>query len=64
MGFGTRNSDGASGRGEPVNTIPAQDLAGMRKVARQHSAEHLTELYSAGTSRENSHYDPKRAGNN
>ena len=64
MGFCTRNSDGASGKGEPVNTIPARDQRGMEKIARQHSAQDVTELYSAGTSTTNSHYDPKKAGHN
>lgn len=64
MGFCTRNHDGASGKGEPVNTIPAKDVRGMEKVARQHSAKHLTELYSAPSLNQGAGYDPKNAGSN
>jgi hypothetical protein len=63
MGFCTRNHDGASGKGEPVNTIPAKDQRGMEKVARQHDAKHLTELYSS-PSLGGQAYDPKKAGRN
>jgi hypothetical protein len=63
MGFCTRNHDGASGKGEPVNTIPAKDQRGMDKVARNHSCDTTGELYTAG-SRGPNDFDPKNAGRN
>ena len=62
--FSTRNNDGASGRGEPVNTVPAKDQRGVDKVARHHGCDTRAELYSAGTSSKNPHYDPAKAGAN
>jgi hypothetical protein len=63
MGFGTRNHDGASGKGEPVNTIPARDQRGMEKIARQHSCGTTAELYMAGSHGPHD-FDPKDAGKN
>lgn len=63
MGFCTRNSDGASGLGEPTNTVPARDQRGMEKVARNHSCGSTGELYTAGPKGPND-FDPKHAGRN
>jgi hypothetical protein len=63
MGFCTRNHDGASGRGEPIDTIPTRDQRGMEKLARHHACDSTSELYTAG-SRGPNDFDPKRAGRN
>jgi hypothetical protein len=61
--FSTRNSDGASGLGEPVNTIPAADRRGMQKQARRHGCNTLAELYTAGPNRPDE-FDPAKADRN
>ena len=63
MSFCTPHNDGASGLAEPVNTVPANDQAGMHKIARHYGAEHLAELYSSPSLKQDG-YDPKKAGSN
>lgn len=45
MGFSTRNSDGASGRGEPINTVPRKVQAALEKDAKHHGCD-MTEYHS------------------
>lgn len=45
--FSTRNSDGASGRGEPVNTVPAKAAARLKKEAARHGCDTTAELFEA-----------------
>jgi hypothetical protein len=47
--FSTRNHDGNSGLGEPVNTVPAADQAGTRKVAVWYGRATTGELYLCPT---------------
>jgi len=62
--FNTRNNDGASGLCEPVNTIPARDQHGMRRVADYHGCDSLTELYSAPSLGHRDSYDPAQGEEN
>lgn len=61
--FSTKNSDGASGLGEPVNTIPAKAQRLMKGEADRHSCDSLAEFYTAGPKSPND-FDPTRADRN
>lgn len=45
--FSTRNNDGASGTGEPVNTIPAAAVNLLRNEAARHGCDTVGELITA-----------------
>jgi hypothetical protein len=66
--FSTRNSDGASGRGEPVNTVPARASRWIDRDAERHGCDRHEFLTvprifdsSNGITAE---FDPRRAGEN
>lgn len=61
--FSTRNHDGASGRGEPADTVPKKDRDAIDASARQHSCHSRAELFSA-PSLHHGAYDPQRAASN
>jgi hypothetical protein len=59
--FSTRNNDGASGLAEPVDTIPSKVQDGMRRVADNHMAGTVAELYTAGPMGP-ADFDPSKPG--
>lgn len=66
--FSTRNHDGASGRGEPADTVPRNVVRGMDRCAEHEGADNRADLFSAPTVRGKGGgrdgFNPRNAGRN
>lgn len=62
--FSTRNSDGASSKGESANTISAKDMHEIRKRADTHLIHNEGGLFGDKARRFSAAHDQRKAGSN
>jgi hypothetical protein len=64
MGFCTRNSDGASGKAESIDTISAKDMASLRDRGIKHQVANEGGMFGDKARRYARAHDQSKTGTN